>query len=176
VSEEGKIADSANLALVDDWSRDFYSQFKDWRLPNARFAWSTWEPGYLLLDVTLVRDGELSEPASVYSADEELTFATRVWHDHSPHWDFPETEASVYVKDLAHRWFGGKFKIATYYLADAWKGSLTIPEDADVQTALIEGLAWVRKNFDADRVELKGPFRSEDEVFGIAANGIGFKS
>lgn len=174
MSEEGKLADFADLDRVDDWSRIFHQQFRDWTPMGLHPAWSTWSPGYLLLDLRLVRDGETSEPASIYSADEELTFATRVWHDHSPHWDFPETEVDTYVKDLATRWFSGGFRVATYFLDDAWKGSLTIQADKDVRIALADGLNWVRKNFDANRVELKGPFKSDDEVFAIGPEGISF--
>ncbi len=174
MSAEGKLSDFADLDRVDHWSKQVYESFKTWTLPNSRAAWGTWEPGYLLLDLILVRDGEMSEPASIYSADEELTFATRVWHDHAPCWDFPETQVDAYVQGLAKRWFDGEFRIATYYLGDSWKGSLTIETGVDIRSALTEGLKWVRKNFDADRVELKGPFKTDDEIFAIDASGVRF--
>jgi hypothetical protein len=175
LNEEGKLFDFANLDVVDDFSREFYEKVKGW--PLARFgAWSTWagdpyySSNYLLLDLSVVSERGSAEPACIYTSDEELTLATRGWHEHS----FPADDPWDHVRVLTERWFNSEFLVVSYFDGDAWKGTITIAHDEDVRTELIRGLAWVRERFNATRVELRSPYKSADRTFAIGAHGIDF--
>lgn len=170
------MADEADLRVVDDWSRFVYERLKGWP-PAETGRWSTWAArpaNYLALEIVEQTASERSEPVIVYTSDEEVTWATRQWHEHRPWGDQTDDDAVEAVKERTRLWFSGGFLVVSYFLSDDWKTSLTIDKTDDLTKRLTEGLASVRKNFDADRVEVKGPYKSKDRVFSIKATGIQF--
>lgn len=68
----------------------------------------------------------MSEPLSIYSANEELTMASRIWHEHFPDFDQPDDQAAERAKARVQQWFDGSFHAAVFFQGAEWRGTGTI--------------------------------------------------
>ncbi len=164
-----KIADSADLARANDWSRQAYGALRDWDVAR-RGRWSTWDSGAVLLTVDTMANGAACEPVTIAAASNRLVFYTRDWETDLPLPGQSFGEAIAALKDLARKWFTGEIALAAFYLGDVWQGALAI-NPAQLEEEMQLAVNWIATQTAVDRVELHTPRRETDQKFGLAVNG-----
>lgn len=180
MSEEGKLFDYANLDRVDDWSRSCYASLSNWDLARSCGKWSTWDgkpyyqSNYLLLEIVVPDSaGIASEPLVIYTADEELTVGSRIWHEHYPDFEQKTDEqVAATIKLRTQRWFDGLVRAAVFFHGNDWRGTGIIEDGDDVAKRLEDLRSDFSRHFELDRVELRGPWPAGDAVFEVTRKRV----
>ena len=164
-----KIADHADLARANDWSRRVYGALRDWDV-GRRGRWSTWDNGALLLTIDAMPDGAACEPITIAGADERIAFHARDWETDLPQEGQSFDQAISALRDLTRQWFAGDVALAAFYLGDVWQGALAI-DPKRLEAEMPRAFNWIAAQTAVDRVEIQTARRETDQKFGLAVDG-----
>lgn len=150
--EQGVPFPSDEAGPVDQWSLEVYEALSDWPVRSGG-AWSRWEPGYLLLEITRVA-GEPVDPILLYTSDEELTVCFGFWDAHLPDRGLTSADAAAEAVELVGRWLDGDMRTLVFRdEAGKWCGTIPVaPGDLNPQIA--HSRDWLAR-FDPCSAELR---------------------
>jgi hypothetical protein len=161
--QEGAPYPSESPRPVDEWSLGVFAALREWCLAEEG-AWTWWEPGYLLFEITSVA-GRPIEPALLWTSNEEVTVSFGYCKYHLPENGSTATEAAMEAADLIQRWITDEVRTLVFWNeAHGWCGTFTVTPEEDVAAQIPRMQAWL-KHVAPTRAELRTAHRESWQVF-----------